>query len=336
MFIEKLKGAKKVTEGKPVSLAWDEQKHEKYSLKQCDHCQQNCFECAVGIKKSADNSVKNGKVQEAIEKYLNVGEMAEDYAENWLCLACAYGISGDYEKALKYVNKALKIDPVYGAAMYEKANILRSLYRYDEAIETYEEIEEHYDVPLVSQKKNDTMLMKNNSSSMLNENDFKTNLLEALAAKGKERGYISNYFQPIEAVTRIAPVFVLSLLSNKELISLFQNNLSGYYQMVCAISTSAGLYCTHQYCQSPETFHTIGEKMGSIDMMSEMLQVYGWTKDSEEYKKWYAFLSELISITMQALNPYWELKDVHPYVVNAMGMLYQAGMLIEQTRQVKE
>ena len=60
--------------------------------------------------------------------------------EAYYFLASIHFLNSEFEKALHQINKCLKCDPFFDHALYQKARILVGLGRFDDVIQTLEEL----------------------------------------------------------------------------------------------------------------------------------------------------------------------------------------------------
>ena len=130
----------------PKTLGRDETKHISCKYPNRPHlCEKDCDSCAIALKTDGDYFFAHQKYNDAIKMYLQAVVKEPDFAEAWLNLGNAYGSTNQYEKALSAFNIAIRIDPVYGKAMFGKAITLRNMGNLQEALNIVNEILKLYD-----------------------------------------------------------------------------------------------------------------------------------------------------------------------------------------------
>ena len=138
---------------KPKQLLRDESKH---LYKSCDSCSGgDCNECPLKYKTEGDMEIIQNKYSAAIQSYEKGVNKFPDFLELWNNLAPAYGMIGEYEKALAAFDKAILGDPKYGKALFGKAVTLNNIQRYQEGLDLCNKILDLYDNPETKKLKND-------------------------------------------------------------------------------------------------------------------------------------------------------------------------------------
>ncbi|MGI9048334.1 MAG: tetratricopeptide repeat protein [Rubrobacteraceae bacterium] len=92
----------------------------------------NIFSITMSERR-ANRAFRKGDYQKAIDEY---SELAEDnpLARHNAFLAAALGAKGENEESLKVANKAVKLDPEYGIAYYNRALVLNRMGRKSRSI----------------------------------------------------------------------------------------------------------------------------------------------------------------------------------------------------------
>jgi tetratricopeptide (TPR) repeat protein len=83
--------------------------------------------------------LNSGKYEEAIEAFNKVTSLC-NWPDAYFNLALAYRSKNDLASACKMLEKAIKINPRYREALNERAHILESLDRKDEALKDYKKV----------------------------------------------------------------------------------------------------------------------------------------------------------------------------------------------------
>ena len=92
-----------------------------------DQCPNVCTQCTFAMKADGDAATAEGNTDLAIRQYKRALFAEPRFADAWVSLGNVYGMRAEYNNALAAFDRAIKIDPIYGDALFGKAIVLRSI-----------------------------------------------------------------------------------------------------------------------------------------------------------------------------------------------------------------
>ena len=98
------------------------------------------FKDALELKKQGNALAGQRKYRLALEKYTLSIKADPKVAQVWLNKGLMHKKLGDYEDALDAINTALRLEPAYFKAKFNKAEVLNVLQRYNDALPIYNQL----------------------------------------------------------------------------------------------------------------------------------------------------------------------------------------------------
>jgi len=158
---------------------------------------------------------------------------------------------------------------------------------------------------------------------------FISDLLQDLTNVASRSGFLNYNFPSIPELIPIGKQYCLSQLNDNSLAQENRGNINAYYFSVAAKSLCAGLVGAYHWHADFDHFPTLPQYLLDIVPENQVPSVMGFTPGDEKDNDFKELISDLYTIIMDKLQPYWSSNDARNYIFISMVAMYQVGVAME-------